>query len=438
MIQETSQELTKTNIAFSLSDCREGTVADLVGSLQAEVSALWWSCDRAFPVFETTCSSDEQGRNEKKMERMVDGLIAELKRMPRSADERLAWQERLRPGLVDFAMQSVRLEERHIDFIEASGLLQASQEFAGMARRFDPAIPAEDIYQAGRNVMSANLIQLIFGLPVAVTPSIFAYSLLYPYTDNYLDDPGIPYATKVAFNRRFQHRLQGELVPPANPHEDRISQLVGLIEGEWERGAHPQVYDSLLAIHAAQARSLGLVAPDASPYELDVLGVSFEKGGTSVLADGYLAAGNLTFAQARLLYGYGAFTQLMDDLEDLRQDRTEGRMTVFSQTASHWVLDGVTNHFIHFGRAVFAWMAALDPKAPALLDELLRKCLDAILIDTVSRAKEFYSRDYLREMERHLAFRFAGLGKQRGKLARHGIGIGKLVEAMMSAEGNRR
>jgi len=36
----------------------------------------------------------------------------------------------------------------------------------------------------------------------------------------------------------------------------------------------------------AQARSLKLVAPEASPFELDVVGISCEKGGTSVLADG--------------------------------------------------------------------------------------------------------------------------------------------------------
>ena len=106
--------------------------------------------------------------------------------------------------------------------------------------------------------------------------------------------------TKLAFNHRFQRRLQGEDVRPANAYEATISQLVGMIESQWDRARYPQVYESLLAIHAAQARSLGLVAPGASPYELDVLGISFEKGGTSVLADGYLVAGWLTPEQARV------------------------------------------------------------------------------------------------------------------------------------------
>jgi hypothetical protein len=309
--------------------------------------------------------------------------------------------------------------------------MEASLDFANMARSFDPLISAEDIYQAGRNVMSANLIQLIIGLPVEVTPSIFAYSMLYPYTDNYLDDPAISHVTKLEFNSRFRLRLQGKDVLAANLHEARINQLVAMIETQWKRGQYPEVYEGLLAIHAAQAHSLGLVAPGASPFELDIMGVSFEKGGTSVLADGFLVAGNLSPEQARLLFGYGAFTQLMDDLEDIEQDRLDGRMTIFSQTSSHWPLDGLTNRFFHFGRAVFKFLEPVDAKTNVPLRELIGNCLDAILIDIVNRAGKHYSKKYLRELERHSAYRFAVLNKQRGKLSRHKIGIGKLIEAMI-------
>jgi hypothetical protein len=404
---------------------------DQVRTLLAEMTSLWWSCPRSLPAFHNTFQPGEQADHEKQLERMVEGLLQELRRIPSSAAERSAWSDRLRPPLIAFARQSLRLEQRHIDFIEQSGIPQAGQEFARMARRFDPFISADDIYQAGRNVMSANLIQLILGLPVAVTPSVFAYSMLYPYTDNYLDDASISNETKRAFNRRFLHRLQGERVQPANEYESRISHLVEMIEDQWDRQCYPAVYESLVAIHAAQARSLSMVVPGASPFELDVLGVSFEKGGTSVLADGYLAAGDLTPAQARLLFGYGSFTQLMDDLEDIEQDRQDGRVTVFSQTAPHWPLDALTNRFIHFGRQIFGFMHDLDKRPPAVLDELLDNCLDSILVDTVSRACAYYSREYLKAMETHLAFRFSALKRQRDKLARHKVGMGRLIEILM-------
>ena len=63
----------------------------------------------------------------------------------------------------------------------------------------------------------------------------------------------------------------------------------------------------------AQCRSLELLHRTASPYEVDVLGISLEKGGTSVLADGYLVAGSLTRPQAELAFGFGAYLQIVDD-----------------------------------------------------------------------------------------------------------------------------
>ncbi len=396
---------------------------------------LWWSCERTMPGFHDSFSLQQQADREKRFERLVDGLVFEIKRMPQAPAERRAWGGRLesqfRPTLTAFARDALNLEQRHLDFIDSSGMLEASREFARMARRFDSTISAEDIYQAGRNVMTANLIQLLLGLPVEVTPSIFAYSMLYPYTDNYLDDPSISGDTKRAFNHRFQRRLMGENVQPANPHEATINELVGMIESQWGRARSPQIYDSLLAIHAAQARSLRLVAPGASPFEMDVLGISFEKGGTSVLADGYLVAGWLTPAQGNLLFGYGCFTQLMDDLEDIETDLREQRMTVFTQTANRWPLDGLTSRFLNFGRAIFANLDAFPSQAAGPLEEVITRCIDPILIDTIQRAGKYYTKGYLRELERHMPFRFAILRKQREKFSRKKVNLGSLVELML-------
>ena len=171
------------------------------------------------------------------------GCLFELKQAPQQAEARRAWAEqlrpRLKPQLKSFAQDALDIQQRHLDFIKSSGMAEASLEFARMARRFDPAISAEDIYQAGRNVMTANFIQVLLGLPVEVTPSVFAYSMLYPYTDNYLDDPAISRTTKLAFNHRLQRRLMGEEVRPANPSEATISELIGMIEGQWDRDALP-------------------------------------------------------------------------------------------------------------------------------------------------------------------------------------------------------
>jgi hypothetical protein len=402
-----------------------------VRALTEEMTNLWWSCSGDFPPFKTVYSPKEQIVNEKKLDEMTKGMVHELKRMPLPGREREAWQEHLRPGLVEFAKSILHIQDRQLEFIESSGMIAASREFGRMARRFAPCISAEDIYQAGRNVMTATFIQLLLGYPVEVTPSIFGYSMLYPYTDNYLDDPAISYQTKKAFNTRFERCLKGEKITPENAYEQEICKLVGMIESQWDRDQFPEVYTSLLAIHRAQVRSLSLVAPGASPYQKDVLGISFEKGGTSVLADGYLVAGKLTPEQKKYLFGYGAFTQLMDDLEDIDSDRQEGRLTVFTQAAGNWKLDGVTSQFIHFGRELFANGDTFVSENSSSLQDLIRDCLDPILIDIVGQKAEHFSSAYRNQIERCFPFRFSVLKKQRQNLERQKVNLGRLVEAMI-------
>ena len=279
--------------------------------------------------------------------------------------------------------------------------------------------------------MTANFIQLLLGLPVKVTPSIFAYSMLYPYSDNYLDDPTISRSTKMAFNQRFRERLLGKEVAPNNPYEVTITTLIEMIEKEWDRRLFPQVYDSLLAIHTAQTHSLGLVVPGASPFELDVLGISLEKGGTSVLADGYLAAGELTAEQAGLLFGFGSFTQLMDDLEDIQEDIEEQRASLFSLSAAGWRLDRVTSQFVHYGRAVMADLSAFQSPAVPILEEIMGRCLDLILINSIGVMGQYYSEDYLNKVEHHMPFHFAAMQKQRRRFKKEKIGIEQTLGWLM-------
>jgi hypothetical protein len=406
-------------------------IPELVEQLQRHHLQLWWSCKNDFPTFRREITAAEHGTNEKLLDELCEGLLYELKHLPAAQHDRDRQKARLISHARPFAGRVFNLEPRHLEFIEESRLLDCAQEFARMARKFDPRLGAEEIYQAGRNVMTMNLIQLLFGLPVEVTPSVFAYSMLYPYTDNYLDNAEVSQTTKLAFNHRFQRRLAGESIRPANPQEIIISDLIGMIEQQWDRSRFPRVYESLLAIHAAQVKSLGMVAPGASPYELDVLGVSFEKGGTSVLADGYLVAGQLTPAQATLLFGYGCFTQLMDDLEDLEADLEKGQMTIFSQTARHWTLDNLSNHLFAFGRMIFSDLNTFTTPAAGPLKEVMDRVLDPLLINSMAQVGSLYSRPYINRLERHFPFRFAALHKQRERITRQKITLERLLDAFL-------
>jgi hypothetical protein len=404
----------------------------MVEDLLARFTARWWATGTDFPSLGPAYPPAEQHRREKYLEQFTNTLLSQAKHPPRTPAESQALQDHLGPPASQLLKAAFDLEDRHIEAIRTYRFTEAVSECARQARQFDPAISIDDIVQAGRNVWSMNLMQLLFGLPVEVTPAVFAYSMLYPYTDNYLDDPRVPAETKHAFNRRFHQWLMGQPPAPANDHEQAIYKLVGIIESAFERARYPQIYASLLAIHTAQGRSLALQRGALSPYEVDALGICFEKGGTSTLADAYLVAGELTETQREFAFYYGCVTQLVDDLEDVQSDAKSGIMTVFAQTAGRWPLDAITNRTLLFSTGMVAAIESFDTPGLGPLKELLRLCLQPLLIDSVGRARQFYTRPYLREVEAHFPFRFDYLYQQRKKLYQRRTALNKLVETVMN------
>jgi hypothetical protein len=411
----------------------ETPISEVVHNFMAHFTDLWWASDIHFPDLGRSYALKEQIQKGRALEKELDRLITKLRRPPRNETERLAVQERIGDMLVLLAKTGLEFEDEDIAAIRSYGFADIALEFARMARTFDPQVSANDIYQASRNVWSMNIMQLLLGLPVQMTPSIFAYSMLYPYSDNYLDDPSIPSETKVAFNERFWRRLAGENISPANRHEQYISELISIIESQFERASHPQIFQSLMAIHSAQAQSLNLLSRSASPYEINILGLCFEKGGTSVLADGYLVAGSLTPEEQELMFFYGVFTQMMDDLEDTRLDQKEGRLTVFSQTAGRWPLDAVTNRTFHFGHQLLERLDRVNQPAAGPFQRLIKKCIDPLLIASAGEADSYYTRPYLRELETHLPVRLDFIKKQRRKFGRMNATVIDLVEAFVKS-----
>jgi hypothetical protein len=400
-----------------------------VSALLEKITRMWQSCDPAQLPDSPRYSLWEKLARQEKMRRLLDRVIVESSRVGGKNDDSAA-----REKLLDEALRSyefiLRLKKGQMEMVRSLGLLELVQQFAAEARRFDATLSDEDIYQASRNVLTMGLLQALMDLPVRLTPSIFAYSLLYPYSDNYLDDPKVPLGVKMTFNRRFYRRLLGETVQPENEREAVICSLVGMIEGEFSRAKLPQVYESLLAIFAAQMRSLEQARLRIDLLPEEVLQISFEKGGTSVLADGYLVAGQLTDAQAEFMFGYGAFTQLMDDLEDVQSDLASGSLTLFTQQTGRGPLDGLTNSAFQLGARVFQMMGTFHVPYTAALIEIILKAVDPLLIISAVNLNQYYTKPYLSRLEQYLPFRYAFLRDQKRKLDRLKLSTGDLLKTI--------
>ena len=148
----------------------------------------------------------------------------------------------------------------------------------------------------------------------------------------------------------------------------------------------------------------------------DILRLSCIKGGTSVLADAYLPAGQLTQDQAGFAFHWGVLLQLADELQDLTDDLQRGSVTLFSLAVKREPLDALTNRLLHFAERVLSRADCLGSSSPELRDLLRRSCR-SLLLCAVGDASAFYTPAYLRHLETFSPVRFDFLQKNRDRIS---------------------
>jgi hypothetical protein len=295
--------------------------------------------------------------------------------------------------------------------------LEATHQFLRQTKAFAPAITDRSLFQAARNVWIVQGLQLLMDAPIALSPAIFAYSMLYPWTDNYLDNAEVGREAKAAFGNWLALRLAGAKAPPLDAHAEEVGRLVGMIERAYPRPEFPEVYFSLQLIHQAQMRSLEQQDAARTWDEEALLNLSIAKGGTSVLADACLVRGWLTNDEAEFMVAYGALLQLMDDLQDLRDDLAGGHTTVFTRQAALGQLDHLTVRLWAFTRQVLWGFSGFASKRCCAFKRLVQDNLRLLLLQSFARNREFYSPRFVSVLEAVSPVRFAYLARQEKSLA---------------------
>lgn len=383
----------------------------------AETMHLWHCCAARAPLPAAAYSPADQRRREQAYDRALAEVEREVRVKPATPADRAAVRARTTESFVRFSAEALDLHPDALDLL-TNEFLPIGTRLAAWAQRFDPDLGREDIVQACRNAWTACGLQPLFGECIELTPSILAYSLLYPYTDNYLDQLTTSSDDKHRFSDRFRRRLSGNPIHPANHHESALWALVGLIENQYPRDLHPAVYGSLLAIHRAQEDSIAQLGALRSASTARLLQLSCAKGGTSVLADACLARGALTPQESRFAFHWGVLLQVGDDLQDVRDDLRRGSATLFSRAAALRIpLDHLANQLLSFSDCVGAEMDALAFGSP-MLRNLLRMSWRSLIINAISDSHRFFSRTYLAEVERSSPFRFNFLQARRKRLTR--------------------
>jgi hypothetical protein len=393
-----------------------GTDASFESDLKAFIgkyAGLWCGSTRDALTPDVTFEAEEQRQNERETDRQIESLERELRNYPRGERQQSAWRERIFLSLRRFGTASFRFPDRHFDIIFSPEYFAVTRTFARQAYAFDPDIETAALAQAMRNVWVMNCLQMFLGRRPSLAPSIFAYSMLYPYTDNYLDRTDLSGEAKEMANRRLEFRLAGRILEPLNANEAAIFRLVEMIEGEYPRGRFPDVYSSLLAIHAGQVKSLHQQGKFCILNDESLLQISVEKGGSSVLADGWLVGGSLHREEAEFFFGFGVMLQLLDDLQDLPDDLNAGHWTLFARAASHECLDSLTNQLWHFMNHVLDCTDCCVEPGSLELKDLIRRNCRMLLLRSVAESACYYSSGYLSHMERLSPLSFAFLRDRR-------------------------
>ena len=387
----------------------------------ANFTLAWWNlAGKPVPQVRTYDIAAKK-RNEKQ----VNGLVADLEKKFEN-HERIDEADRIyvKKLILPFAAKFSPMESNLFTGELFDRFIDTARVFVSRARAFDPSVSVNDIAQAVRNLWVINVIQVLFGREVILTECAFAYSMLYPCTDNFLDDDSLCSQERKHTILRFGERLKGEMIPPATGYEEQLWKLVEMMETERERTGYARFYESLAAIQDAQVTSMGQQQILTLPYCTDILGLSMRKGGTSVLVDGFIAKNELDENEFELMFGFGVLLQLIDDLQDVHDDKLKRHCTLFSQLAGHWKLDELAEKLIVFSGQVSAGLEVLpSPYTHDICKLVLENC-QLLIQEAIVKNKRYFSAGMVKNAESQLFVRSRFLRnlkkKYRGKKARKG------------------
>lgn len=301
----------------------------LINQLIEEGLAEWQGSAQYDSFAKWHVSNQQRDEYENKLSAFIVKLNRFMEQLPKQSASKRLWKQKALTEITKMMQSGDSHFFSGLNETERTLFQDMTISFLRDVRSFDPELSLQDTMQALRNIWILAILQCLFHKYSGYHKAMFAYSMLYPYSDNYLDDPDVSKAYKMQFNEWFTKRLKG-VIASKNAHEERISSLIALIEAQFDRKEYPQVYEALLLIQSAQIRSLQQQDGAVLLSDDRLLEISYEKGGTSVIADGILIDGLLDEEQQRFCMRFGFMLQLGDDIQDAISDHTNAHQTLLS------------------------------------------------------------------------------------------------------------
>lgn len=349
--------------------------------------------------------------NEREIKKLSEKLFRKLEPFKNLTKEYLSEEDKesitqaFKEYILKLDQKKLFFDKPFLGYFMDMGYLESTNAFIDNAKAHDPELEVSDLFQAIRNVWIMNSLQLFFGIKVSMTPSIFSYSMLYPYTDNYLDDTMISKTDKRNFNSRFQMVLEGKTPENITPKEDKIFAMIRNIEGQYDRCTNPDVFKSLLLIQDAQVSSMNQDSETKIEAE-SILPLSFYKGGSSVLADSFLIKGNLSQDEMDFSFGYGSFLQLLDDFQDTEEDRNNHHWTLFSIKEDNDIYDNEVDKLLSFIHTVMN-KHMFYTENELLIKDVITECTIIMVMEVIGRNPHVVSEKFYKSLESYSKVRLS-------------------------------
>ncbi len=400
------------------------------------IKAEWEKQPEAFPVFLEkhpeifpAVGDMQKKENEALIEEFSARMQKKAEQRPEGKEGLKQWEQEMEQELKCFLKKEKMLSlSEWINPVLFHEFEKETKHFIDRVRGFDADLNAGQIWQAMRNYFIYAMIVEMQGERQNAANPILAYSLLYPYTDNYIDDKTTTKKEKERYNRMIARKLKGEPVLAQSALEEKTCRLLDMIGDAYEGEAKKKVIGTLLQLLEAQNYSIR--QQKAGISEDEILGISIWKGSTSVLADYLFATQDWREKEEGFYLRFGFLLQLVDDLQDMEEDKKEGSHTLMIKAAEQKRLEGQVNRLLWF---IWDTVRAFEPRNPGLKGFVLKNCVEITLLSVAMSAQHFL-KEYIKALEPYLplSVEFIKKMKKQQKKGKHvqGMSISVMEEKL--------
>lgn len=359
----------------------------------------WQAASEAFPDFLSEIAQSTKAVNEQYLQGVSEEISRQIKKYPKLSLGRKRWQRKTLKLVNEILLQEEVLGVHHyMSQPELASFSEELKQFLQKTRQFAPELCFADIGQAIRNYVVYVMFKRLCGSASGFNLAAFGYSMLYPFTDNYIDDETLSKQDKEEYNRLIRDKLEGREVQPLTRHQKQTCQLLTFAQERYQREQDDSISRLLLMMLEAQEFSLRQQNREQPLSAGECLDISIYKGGVSVLIDRFLVDRELTKADLRFYLGFGFFLQLADDLQDIKEDSSLGHSNLFTLDFDAKMQEKTVNKLLWYIHNITVAYPAKDNHLKKFLQD---NCYQ-LIFSSVFKSREFFSEAYLSKLEQYL------------------------------------